>query len=241
MPSALGSSASMTATELKAPLRRIRMFGQDLAERAGARLDEEARVTLGHLLHATERMQSLLRDLLDLTRVSARTPGSDAVDLGALAVGVANDLATLPVDGEGRIEIGALPKVRGDPAQLRLVLQNLMTNALKYRRPEVPPRVRIEGVPSEPGTQAFCITDNGIGFEPSQAERIFAPFQRLHAARDYPGSGIGLAICRKVVERHRGRIEAYGEPGRGARFVVVLPGAAPGPLWVAAGFTNQQG
>lgn len=215
--------AVIVSHDLQEPLRKIRLFGRRLADRSEAALDQDGKVSLGHMLSAADRMRGLLMDLLDLTRVSASAPSFVEVDLASLAAEAVHDLAAALEESRGRIEWHDLPLLRGEPAQLRLVLQNLFANALKYRRPDVPPRVRVENVEGAPGTRAFAVLDNGIGFEQMHAERIFAPFQRLHPAHVYSGTGIGLAICRKIVERHHGRIEAFGEPGCGARFVITLP------------------
>lgn len=222
--------AVIVSHDLQEPLRKIRLFGRRLADRCGAALDDDGKVALGHMLNAAERMRGLLMDLLDLTRVSAHEPAFVEVDLAKLADEVTHDLAAAVCEAAAEIEAHDLPRVRGEPAHLRLVLQNLLANALKYRRHGMPPRICIEGASAEPGTRAFAVTDNGIGFEQAQAERIFAPFQRLHPAHVYGGTGMGLAICRKVIERHHGRIEAFGQPGQGARFLVTLPLQPEGAL-----------
>jgi signal transduction histidine kinase len=126
-------------------------------------------------------------------------------------------------DTQGTVKvIDPLPDVDADAMQLHQLLQNLIGNALKYRQPEVPPEVRVSCVESPLGW-TIRVEDNGIGFSPEQAVRIFAPFQRLHGRGEYEGTGMGLAICRRIVERHGGTIAAHGRPGEGAQFIVTLP------------------
>ncbi|HVO24550.1 MAG TPA: ATP-binding protein, partial [Candidatus Margulisiibacteriota bacterium] len=134
----------------------------------------------------------------------------------------------------GRVEIAALPTIEADPTQMRQLLQNLLSNALKFHRPDVAPSVRVSGrllngssrSPAQPATEGVCeisVADNGIGFDEKYLDRIFTIFQRLHGRNQYEGTGLGLAICRKIVQRHRGQITAHSTPGQGATFVVTLP------------------
>jgi len=129
-------------------------------------------------------------------------------------------------DSGGHITVGAMPVIDADPLQMRQLLQNLAGNALKFHRPDVPPLVGIEGA-IEDDRCRITVTDNGIGFEEKYAERIFTMFERLHARTQYEGTGIGLAICRKIAERHGGEIRAHGRPGAGATFVVTVPARHP--------------
>jgi signal transduction histidine kinase len=137
-----------------------------------------------------------------------------------------SDLEQRLLDSQGEVRIdGSLPSVDADPMQLGQLMQNLIGNALKYRSPETAPKVRVSCTESRAGW-AIEVSDNGIGFAEDQADRIFAPFQRLHGRGEYEGTGMGLAICRRIVERHHGTISAHASPGAGARFVVTLPRAA---------------
>jgi signal transduction histidine kinase len=174
-------------------------------------------------------MQVLIDDLLAYSRVARGKPFVP-VDLGPLVATVHEDLEARLESSHGTVEVDPLPRIDGDPIQLRQLFQNLLANALKFRSPDRPPRVKVSATPSTvdgvPGWQ-FRIDDNGIGFEPRYAERIFGPFQRLHGRQEYEGTGIGLAIVRRIVERHRGQVRADGRPGEGASFTVWMPGSQP--------------
>jgi light-regulated signal transduction histidine kinase (bacteriophytochrome) len=189
-------------------------------------------------------MQTLIDDLLAYSRVARGKPFV-SVDLGGVLAAVLEDLEARLESSGGQVEAGPLPTVEGDPTQLRQVFQNLLANALKFRAPERAPRVRISAEPVRigdgPGWQ-LTFADNGIGFEPRYVERIFGPFQRLHGRQEYEGTGIGLAIVRRIIERHRGTIQAEGRPGEGATFIVRMPERQPaepaptaGPLATRAG------
>jgi light-regulated signal transduction histidine kinase (bacteriophytochrome) len=172
---------------------------------------------------AAARMQALIDDLLAYSRVSSRQEEVQRVSLTKVMDDVVVDLEQRIADTQGAVTvIGSLPPVDADPMQLHQLLQNLIGNALKYRRPDVPPEARVSCVESRAGW-TIQVSDNGIGFSQDQADRIFAPFQRLHGRGEYDGTGIGLAICRRIVERHHGTIVAHGAPGEGARFIVTLP------------------
>jgi signal transduction histidine kinase len=134
----------------------------------------------------------------------------------------------LLAETHGKVEIGALPTLEADPLQMRQLLQNLIGNGLKFHKPAEPPVVRLEGVPTDhEGSVAFTVRDDGIGFEPIYRERIFRVFERLHPRDVYAGTGIGLALCRKIVERHGGEITADGRPGEGTVFTITLPLVQP--------------
>jgi light-regulated signal transduction histidine kinase (bacteriophytochrome) len=170
------------------------------------------------------RMSALLSDLLDLTRISTRAKPFEKVDLNEIVQEVTSDLEMRLRETGGKIEVGPLPVIGADPSQMRQLFQNLIANSLKFHRPGQAPVIHITAEASE--VEADCrlvIRDNGIGFDPKYAEKIFNIFQRLHGQGQYPGTGIGLAICRKVVERHGGRIMAESVEGQGAVFRVTLP------------------
>jgi light-regulated signal transduction histidine kinase (bacteriophytochrome) len=150
------------------------------------------------------------------------------VDLAEVARDVTGDLDAPLQETHGSVEVGALPTVEADPLQMRQLMQNLIANGLKFHRPGVPPEVRVETVPSPaPGLVAFSVTDNGIGFEQQYEERIFRVFERLHPRDVYHGTGIGLALCRKIVERHGGTISGTARLGEGATFTVTMPARQP--------------
>lgn len=230
--------AFIASHDLQEPLRKIRAFADRLQQRHAEDLAAEARDYLDRTSQAAARMQVLIDDLLAYSRVAARGKPFKPVDLGQVLAGVLDDLeATLEASG-GRVVAGPLPTLEGDPTQLRQVFQNLLSNALKFRSPDRPPVVTISAEPSPvedgPGW-ILRFEDNGIGFEPRHAEKVFGPFQRLHARQEYAGTGIGLAIVRRIIERHRGDIHAEGRPGEGATFVIRLPQTQPADPALLAG------
>jgi signal transduction histidine kinase len=219
--SELEQFASVAAHDLQEPLRKIRMYGERLAERS--ELGEESRSDIVRMDAAARRQQRLIDDLLDLARVNSRGRELEPVSLEAIALDAVSDLEARVTEVGGRIEIGELPTVLGDPIQLSRVFQNLLSNALKFHRPEVPLHVRVSCDSSAPARCTILFEDNGIGFEEQYAERIFGAFQRLHGRSAYEGTGIGLSIARKIAWRHDGDITATGVPGQGATFRFTLP------------------
>jgi light-regulated signal transduction histidine kinase (bacteriophytochrome) len=171
-------------------------------------------------------MSRLIDDLRAYSRVTTRANAFAPVDLNAALADALEDLAVRVEQSGGRVEAGPLPTVTGDAGQLRQVFQNLIGNALKFHRPGVPPVVTVSAERADAGW-AVRVADNGIGFEDKYAGRIFQVFQRLHGRDEYDGTGVGLAICRKIVDRHGGAITARGRPGEGATFVVALPARPP--------------
>jgi signal transduction histidine kinase len=180
-------------------------------------------------------MRSLIHDLLTLSRVAMEARSFVPVDLEAVAREVISDLEELILRTGGTVEVDPLPTVHADPLQIRQLFQNLIANGLKFHHPERSPVVRLSArAAPEPESEAIggqggvpwfevAVEDNGIGFEEIHLDRIFHEFQRLHGRGEYEGAGIGLAICRKIVERHCGRITARSTPGQGATFLVILP------------------
>jgi two-component system sensor kinase FixL len=220
--------ASVAAHDLQEPLRKILAFGDRLDERCGAALGEEGRDYLFRMQNAAERMRQLIDDLLVFSRVTTRGQPFAPVDLSVVAHQVLSDLDVTIEKTAGRVEIGPLPTIEADATQMRQLLQNLIGNALKFRRPEEPPRVRVAAELIDGGAQCrLTVTDNGIGFDEKYLDRIFTIFQRLHSRHEYEGTGVGLAICRKIAERHGGTITASSRPGQGAVFVVTLPAKHP--------------
>lgn len=217
--------ASIASHDLQEPLRKVIAFGDRLSERLGNGLDETARDYLQRMQNAAERMSSLLQALLEYSRVSTQARPHQTVDLNQLMLGVLTDLEMARLESKARIEVGRLPVLRGDANQLRQLFQNLLSNALKFRRPGVAPHVVVEGRLLGNDLCEIIVHDNGIGFEEQYLDRIFRPFQRLHGRDQYPGTGMGLAICRKIVSRHGGAITAHSRPGQGSSFVITLPTA----------------
>ncbi len=233
----LADFAYVASHDLQEPLRKIQAFGDRLAEGSGEALGETGRDSLQRMQAAAQRMSALIHALLDYSRVGTRPAPFVPVDLAQAARDAESDLAVRLQSTGGRVEIGPLPEIEADGTMIRQLLQNLVGNAVKFHRPGVPPVVRVEGrlldADEAPPTDAaeawaeLAVRDNGIGFEPRFAERIFVPFQRLHGRGEYDGTGMGLAICRRIAERHGGTLEARGEPGEGSVFLVRLPVRRP--------------
>jgi len=222
---ALDEFASVASHDLQEPVRKILSFGDLLNTSAGQALDGDAREYLTRMLGAAARMRTLISDLLLYSQVTTRVQPFVRTDLAGIAREVIADLETSIADSGGRVEIGDLPVIEADALQMRQLLQNLLGNAIKYRRKDAPPVVRLN-CSSPPAGGADCtitVTDNGIGFNEKHAAKIFGMFVRLHGRAEYEGSGIGLAICRKIVERHGGTIAATSTAGQGATFTVTLP------------------
>jgi light-regulated signal transduction histidine kinase (bacteriophytochrome) len=227
--------SSVASHDLQEPLRKVRMFGDRLRDRLAGTVSEEAAADLDRMQSAAERMQGLINDLLEFSRVTHRGQPFAEVDLGQIAAEVVSDLEARVVELGATVDVGELPVVQADRTQMRQLLQNLIANALKFHRPGEPPvvRIRAEAVPANAPRFAaesvagdryvLTIEDNGIGFDEQYAERIFSPFERLHGRAAYEGTGIGLSIARKIVWRHGGHIGATSTPGRGATFTITLP------------------
>ncbi len=221
--------ASVASHDLQEPLRKIQAFGDRLHAKFGADLGEQGRDYLGRMRSAAARMSTLISDLLAFSRVTTRAQPFAPVDLAAEVGEVVSDLEARLQQTGGRVDVGPLPELSADPTQVRQLFQNLIGNALKFHRPDEPPVVKVRGrvLPGADGRDGevceVTVEDNGIGFEEKYLDRIFQLFQRLHGRNEYEGTGIGLAICRKIVERHGGGITARSAPGRGSTFTVTLP------------------
>jgi light-regulated signal transduction histidine kinase (bacteriophytochrome) len=218
--------AQVASHDLQEPLRKIQAFG-DLLKRQEDHLDNDGREYLDSMLGASVRMRSLINALLNLARVATRGKPFVPVDLRQVVTDVLGDLETRLLEVGGQVEVGLLPQIDADPIQMRQLFQNLIGNALKYREEATPPVVQIVGrtfaLPGDGQMAEIRVQDHGIGFDEKYLDRIFAPFQRLHARRSYEGTGMGLAICRRIVERHGGTLTATSQPGQGATFHVTLP------------------
>jgi two-component system sensor kinase FixL len=222
--------ASIASHDLQEPLRKIRAFSDLLQARLEGRLDEQELDMLKRMLSATNRMHELIDSLLTYSRVTTKAQPFKTVDLGEVAEEVVAGFEVQIERSGGRVELGDLPKVQADPVQMRQLLQNLVGNALKFHRDGVPPLVQISGgvapASRESGTHPMVrleVKDNGIGFDLRYLERIFRPFERLHGRGEFEGAGMGLAICKKIVERHQGSIDARSTVGEGSTFIVTLP------------------
>ncbi|WP_148861354.1 PAS domain-containing protein [Marinobacter fonticola] len=224
----LESFAFVASHDLQEPLRKIQAFADRLVSRSDQLPDTE-KDYLRRMQSAAARMQSLINDLLSYSRITTRAKRFDLCNTNALIDSVLGDLEAALQAEDATVEIDELPPIVGDESQLRQVLQNLISNGVKFHKKDTPPRVVIyaEGDTVQEGTLGqewtLCIQDNGIGFSTDYAERIFEPFQRLHSRDEYAGTGIGLAIVKKVVERHGARISVQSAPGEGALFKITFP------------------
>ena len=220
--------AAVASHDLQEPLRKIRAFGDRLANKYGAELDAGGRDYLSRMCGAAARMQDLIENLLTFSRVTTKAQPFTTVELGSVARDALSDLESRVAQAGGRVEVGALPSLVADATQMHQLLQNLVGNAIKFHRAGVAPVVRVSSRALPDGERfEIRVEDNGLGFEPQYAERIFGMFQRLHGRSEFEGTGIGLAICRRIVERHGGTIVASGVPGEGALFTVTLPYRQP--------------
>ena len=227
--------ASVASHDLQEPLRKIQAFGDRLKLKCGSALSETGHDYLERMQDAARRMQTLLHDLLTLSRVTSKAQPFQSVRLGDVLKQVVSDLEVRIEQLGASIEIGNLPTAEVDASQMQQLFQNLISNALKFQQPGIRPEVSISSknvviedqvipgaLPGDKVSQVF-IQDNGIGFDEKYAERIFTVFQRLHSRSEYEGTGIGLAVCRKIMERHGGTIVAKSAEGEGATFIVTLP------------------
>jgi light-regulated signal transduction histidine kinase (bacteriophytochrome) len=224
--------AFIASHDLQEPLRKIKTFGERLQITCRDSLNEQGRDYLQKMQNAALRMQTLIEGLLTLSRVTTRAQPYVPVNLTQIIQEVLSDLEVRIQQTQGQIEVGELSIIQADPLQMRQLLQNLIGNALKFHRQNQPPVIKIYGQFLNNHIQDFSVDnayyqiiveDNGIGFAEKYLDRIFHVFQRLHGRSEYEGTGIGLAICRKIIERHHGTITAQSQPGQGSKFIITLP------------------
>lgn len=224
--------AYVSSHDLQEPLRKIQAFGDRLKATCQDSLDERGQDYLERMLNAASRAQILINDLLAFSRVTTKAKPFEPVNLAEILAGVLSDLEIRIEQTGATVEIDPLPIVEADPLQMRQILQNLIGNALKFRQEGVPPLVQVRSQLINRVGQTWCeirVIDNGIGFEQKYVDRIFQIFQRLHGRGTYEGTGIGLAICRKIAERHSGTLTAESSLGEGATFIFTLPIHPQGP------------
>ena len=218
--------AHIASHDLQEPLRKISIFSDRLQE-AKSQLSEQHRDYLSRMGNAAHRMQALIDDLLQLSQITAKGKPFKKVDLSEIFREVIEDLETRLTETQGKITLGDLPILDADPSQMRQLLQNLIENALKYHKPDIPPVIHLDCQPSQNGCWEISVQDNGIGLDEKFSERIFVPLERLHGRSAYEGTGIGLAICKKIVSRHGGRITVKSQLGEGSTFTITLPKSQP--------------
>jgi signal transduction histidine kinase len=214
--------ASIASHDLQEPLRKVQTFAAQINARERERLSEEGQDYLRRMSDAAARMRMLIDDLLMFSRVSTQGQRFTRVDLDAVASQVMTDLEVSIEESGATVDIGDLPVIDADESQMGQLLLNLVGNAVKFRREGVAPEVAIDAEVLD-GHLELTVRDNGIGFDPQHGTRIFRAFERLHGRAAYPGTGIGLALCRKIVERHNGTITAESPSEYGATFIVTLP------------------
>jgi len=226
--------ASVASHDLQEPLRKVLAFSERLRVKLGSRLDSDELDYMQRMSGAAQRMQALINDLLSYSQLTTKALPFQPVDLARVAREVLSDLEVRVEQLGASVTVGNLPVVEADPMQMRQLLQNLIGNALKFHQPGMPPRVEIEGRLLPLGGDAskmdakvrkceIVVRDYGIGFDEQYLDRIFVVFERLHSRKEYEGTGMGLAICRKIAERHGGTIGARSSAGAGATFIVTLP------------------
>jgi PAS domain S-box-containing protein len=213
--------AYVASHDLQEPLRKMANFSEMLANRYQGQLDERADKYLGYIADGAKRMKDLINDLLVFSRVGRADFRLIATDMNDILRGTLNDIQPLVCEKQAEITHGALPTLKVNSPQVRQLLQNLIANAIKFHGDQ-PPRIHLSARQEE-REWVVAVRDHGIGFEPQYAEGIFKVFRRLNTKEDYPGTGIGLAICKKIVERHGGRIWAESQPGQGSTFYFTIP------------------
>jgi light-regulated signal transduction histidine kinase (bacteriophytochrome) len=213
--------AYVASHDLQEPLRMVASYTQLLAQKYGGQLDDKAQSYINYAVDGATRMQGLINDLLTYSRVNTRGQALEPTDLHAVLGEALRNLTAAIEENQAIITNDDLPTVRADATQLQQVFQNLISNAIKFRG-EASPHIHVSAR-EEGGEWLFSVKDNGIGIDAKHAERLFVIFQRLHTRQEYPGTGIGLAVCKRIVERHGGRIWFESEPGKGSTFFFTLP------------------
>jgi light-regulated signal transduction histidine kinase (bacteriophytochrome) len=213
--------AYVASHDLQEPLRMIASFTQLLAKRYYDKIDADANEYINFALEGTQRMQALINDLLDYSRVGRRNNPDNILNLEEVIEAVLHNLSTKIEETHALVTYDDMPMAKGDRTQTIQLFQNLVANALKFRKEHERPIIHI-GIQEKDGLWQICIQDNGIGFEMEHYERIFNIFQRLHTREEFPGTGIGLALCKKIVESHGGSIWATSVPGKGSTFYFTM-------------------
>ena len=225
--------AYMASHDLQEPLRKIRIFSERIAETYAKVIGEEGQLFIEKMQSACIRMQNLIDDILAFSKISVEKDSLTNVSLNAVVDEVCNDMEQRIREKNARVQVGRLPEITANQELIKSLFQNLISNSLKYSRKDVDPVIQISAKIDEPlssgdGSSAkrywrILVQDNGIGFEQQYAEQIFTMFKRLHAGPEYKGTGIGLAICKKIVEEHHGHISAKSNVNEGTIFTISLP------------------
>lgn len=224
--------AFVASHDLQEPLRKIQAFSDRLETMFKDELGEKGIDYIGRMKNAAQRMSNLINDLLEFSRVTTRGKDFDDTDLKGVVNDILDDLEVAIKESNAEVEVGDLPVIQADKSQMQQLFLNLLSNAVKFRKPNTNPHISVmyehksefsEEHNEEIDWQIVTIKDNGIGFSQEYADKIFVPFQRLHGRSEYKGTGIGLSVCRRIVERHGGTITAHSKDGEGATFIIKLP------------------
>ena len=218
--------AFIASHDLQEPLRKIQAFGSQIKKENAESLNDKGRDYLNRMLNASNRMSEMIKGLLEYSRVGTRAGHFDVVDLALVVKDVESDLEFQMQRGGARIDIDRLPNIEADYTQMRQLFQNLISNSLRFHG-DKKPVIKIYSNSGPDRTHKIFVEDNGIGFDETYIDRIFNLFERLHGRSEYEGTGMGLAICRRIVERHHGTITAKSQPGLGATFIITLPEKQP--------------
>ncbi len=216
--------ASIISHDLQEPLRKINIFTELFHHQLGTELDEQSQKYLDHVQQTAQRMSLMIRDMAEYTRLARTSHDSSSVNLEDTLQDVLFDLEARIESSRAQITHSPLPSVLAQPMQMYQLFLNLINNAIKFSKPDTPPKITLSASPLPNNMTCITIEDEGIGFDAERyGELIFKPFKRLHKRSDYEGTGIGLAACKKIVEHHDGAISAESTPGEGARFLITLP------------------
>jgi len=219
----LTNFAYIASHDLQEPLRKIIAFGDRLAAKFGSVLNDTGKDYIERMQKSAIRMKGLIDDLLHFSRLTMRSTPFQKIDLNEVISGVLSDLEVQIERTKGRVEVETLPSIEGEKFQMYQLFQNLISNGLKYHRDEEAPVIKIKYAGLDNDLEEIYIEDNGKGFDEKHLERIFRPFERLHSHSEYGGTGMGLAICYKIVAHHKGQITAKSQPNQGSTFIVKLP------------------
>ena len=219
----LTSFAYIASHDLQEPLRKIIAFGDRLVVKFGSVLNDTGKDYVERMQKSALRMKGLIDDLLQFSRVTMHSAPFQEIDLNMVISEVLSDLEVQIERTKGRVEVDTLPKIEGGKFQMRQLFQNLISNGLKYHSDEVDPVIKIKYAGFDKDLEEIHIQDNGKGFDEKHLDRIFRPFERLHGHSEYGGTGMGLAICYKIVAHHKGHITAQSQPNEGATFIIKIP------------------
>lgn len=222
--SELSQFAFVASHDLQEPLRKIILYSDYLLNKYIDKVDKKGESYLKNMIDASHRMRNLIEDILAFSQVNNKKLDLKPIDLNKIAQDCITDLEVIVAEKSARISVNELPIIEADAALIRQLFYNILSNALKYSKDNVPAKITITCKQSGNGEVILSFRDNGIGFEEKYADKIFTLFQRLHGKQSYKGTGLGLAICRKIVQLHNGKIEAKSELDKGATFIVTLPG-----------------